>query len=96
MLVEHSKELIEEARRDGNRYSVKNLNEQQFKDFVERIKVKTKLSEEGVSKVIQMMNDKYGFSKWGFVNSLTEVAQDYTLERRIEIEKVAGDVLMAA
>ena len=25
-----------------------------------------------------------------------EVAQDYTLERRLEIEKIAGDVLMAA
>lgn len=96
LLVEHSKELIEEARRDGERYSVKNLSEQQLKDFIERIKLKTKLSEEGVKKVIQFMNDKYGFSKWGFVNSLTEVAQDYTLERRLEIEKIAGDVLMAA
>lgn len=96
LLVEHSKELIEEARRDGERYSTKNFNEQQLKDFIERIKMKTKLSEEGVSKVLQFMNDKYGFSKWGFVNSLTEVAQDYTLERRLEIEKIAGDVLMAA
>ena len=67
-----------------------------MKDFVERIKLKTKLSDDGVSKVFQFMTDKYGFSKWGFVNSLTEVAQDYTLERRIEIEKIAGDVLMAA
>ena len=96
LLVEHSKELIEEARRDGERYSTKNLNEQQLKDFIERIKIKTKLSEEGVNKVIQFMTDKYGFSKWGFVNSLTEVAQDYTLERRLEIEKIAGDVLIAA
>ena len=96
LLIEHSKELIEEARKDGERYSTKNFNEQQLKDFIERIKIKTKLSDDGVNKVIQFMNDKYGFSKWGFVNSLTEVAQDYTLERRIEIEKIAGDVLMAA
>lgn len=95
-LVEHSKELIEEARRDGNKYAVRNFNEQQLQDFIERIKVKTKLSEDGVNKVIQFMTDKYGFSRWGFVNSLTEVAQDYTLERRLEIEKIAGDVLMAA
>lgn len=96
LLVEHSKELIEEARRDGERYSTKNFNEQQLKDFIERIKMKTKLSDEGVAKVLNFMSEKYGFSKWGFVNSLTEVAQDYTLERRIEIEKIAGDVLMAA
>lgn len=96
ILVEHAKELVEVARKDGNQYSVKNFNEQQLKDFVDSIKMKTKLSEEGVNKVIQFMTEKYGFSKWGFVNSLTEVAQDYTLERRIEIEKIAGDVLLAA
>lgn len=96
MLIEHSKELIEEARIDGKKYSTKNLNEQQLKEFVERIKIQTKLSDDGVNKVLQFMSDKYGFSKWGFVNSLTEVAQDYTLERRIEIEKIAGDVLIAA
>ena len=96
MLMEHSKELIEEARKDGNKYSTKNMNEQQLQEFIERIKMKTKLSDEGVNKVIQFMTDKYGFSKWGYVNSLTEVAQDYTLERRLEIEKIAGDVLIAA
>ena len=41
------------------------------------------------------MNDNYGTSTWGFINSLTEVAQDYTLERRLEIEKYAGDLLVA-
>lgn len=96
LLVEHSKELIEEARLDGERYSTRNFNEQQLKEFIERIKIQTKLSDEGVNKVIQFMTDKYGFSKWGYVNSLTEVAQDYTLERRLEIEKIAGDVLIVA
>lgn len=95
-LVEYSKDLIEEARRDGNKYSMKNMSEQQIQDFIERVKMKTKLSDEGVNKVIQFMTDKYGFSKWGYVNSLTEVAQDYTLERRLEIEKIAGDVLLVA
>lgn len=95
-LVEYSKDLIEEARKDGSKYSVKNMNEQQMQDFIERVKMKTKLSDDGVNKVIQFMTDKYGFSKWGYVNSLTEVAQDYTLERRLEIEKIAGDVLLAA
>lgn len=96
LLIEHSKELIEEARKDGDRYNVKSFNEEQLKDFIERIKINTKLSDEGVNKVIQLMTDKYSFSKWGYVNSLTEVAQDYTLERRLEIEKIAGDVLMVA
>lgn len=95
-LVEHAKELVEEARKDGNKYAIKSFDEQQMKDFVERIKMKTKLSDDGVQKVIQFMNDKYGHSKWGLINSLTEVAQDYSLERRLEIEKIAGDFLTAA
>lgn len=95
ILVEHSRELIEEARKDSKRYNVKSFDEQQLKDFVERVKMKTKLSDDGVDKVIQFMTDKYGYSQWGLVNSLTEVAQDYTLERRLEIEKVAGELLVA-
>lgn len=96
LLVEHSKYLVEEARKDNNGYSIKTFTEQQFKDFVDRIKMKTKLSDEGVNKVIDFMSAKYDYSKWGLINSLTEVAQDYTLERRLEIEKIAGDFLMSA
>ena len=57
------------------------------------MKSRTKLSDEGVNKVIELSNNKYGFSDWGVVNSITEVAQDYTLERRIELEKIAGSML---
>ena len=95
LLVEYSKDLIEQARRSGDKYSINDLNENQVNDFIERIKMKTKLSDDGVDKVFQFMTDKYGFSKWGFINSLTEVAQDYTLERRLEIERIAGDFLVA-
>lgn len=97
VLVEHAKELVEEARTGNDeKYATKSFSEQQMKDFIERVKMKTKLPDDGVSKVIQLMNDRYGSSKWGFINSLTEVAQDYTLERRLEIEKIAGDFLLAA
>lgn len=97
VLVEHAKELVEEARTSNDgKYATKSFSEQQMKDFIERVKMKTKLPDDGVSKVIQLMNDRYGSSKWGFINSLTEVAQDYTLERRLEIEKIAGDFLLAA
>lgn len=95
VLMEHSRELVEEARK-GDKYSTKNFNEEQLQDFVDRIKLKTKLPDAGVQKVIQLMNETYGSSTWGFVNSLTDVAQDYTLDRRLEIERVAGEMLMAA
>lgn len=96
VLVENAKELVEEARKKDSKYNTKSFSEQQMKDFIERVKMKTKLPDDGVDKVIQLMTDRYGSSKWGFINSLTEVAQDYTLERRLEIEKIAGDFLLAA
>lgn len=40
--------------------------------------------------------NKYGTHDWGVINSLTEVAQDYTLERRIALERIAGDLLSNA
>ena len=62
--------------------------------FVSRIRALTKLPEDGVEKVLETMYNKYSVSRWGFVNSITEVAQDYTLERRLELENVAGKILL--
>lgn len=64
-------------------------------EFIGKLKETTKLSDEGVNKVIELSRERYGFSDWGIVNSITEVAQDYTLERRIELEKIAGAMLRA-
>ena len=53
------------------------------------------VSDDGAKKVIELVRNKYGNSKWGYVNALTEVAQDYTLERRLDIENRAGAILVA-
>lgn len=37
--------------------------------------------------------EKYPVSNWGIVNSITEASQQFTLERRIAMESVAGDIL---
>lgn len=94
-LITGATEMIESARRN-NKFSTRGFTEEQMTDFIDRIRFKTKLPEEGVNKVIQFMSEKYGTSTWGLVNSLTEVAQDYTLDRRLEIEKVAGEYLLSA
>ena len=44
-------------------------------------------------KVISLMEEKYNRTQWGLINSITEVAQDFTLERRVELEKIAGRML---
>lgn len=96
VLMDNAIEFIEDSRQMDDKYSVHHFSEIQMKDFVDRMKLKTKLSDESVAKVINMMQEKYSPTKWGLINSLTEVAQDFTLERRIELEKIAGDMLFAA
>ena len=41
------------------------------------------------------MNVKYDKNRWGLINRITEVVQRYTLERRIELETIAGNMLKA-
>lgn len=67
-----------------------------IKNFIDKIRLKTGLSEEGAKKVSDLSMNKYGTHDWGVINSLTEVAQDYTLERRIALERIAGDFLSNA
>lgn len=96
ILMNNAVELIEESRKPDKKYSVGRFTESELADFVERVKIKTRLSDDSVSKVITFMKDKYSCTKWGLINSITEVAQDFTLERRVELEKIAGDMLLSA
>lgn len=80
----------------GSKYSATQEDRDRLlENLVQKLKSRTKLSDEGVSKVINLAENKYGLSDWGVINSITEVAQDYTLERRIELEKIAGSMLRA-
>lgn len=93
LLEQNAKEMIERLRRD--RFTSLE-NEETFKHFTEQIKQKTKLSDEAVTKVVEKMNNLYTPTKWGLINSITDVAKDYTLERRLELEKIAGEMLQVA
>lgn len=50
----------------------------------------------GKEKIIELMNSTYDHSYWGLINSITESAQDYTLETRLEMEEWAGKQLVIA
>ena len=96
VLMGNATSLIEEARNDSGKFNVARFSESEMKDFVERMKLKTRLSDDSMTKVISMMQEKYSPTRWGLINSITEVAQDFTLERRVELEKMAGDLLLVA
>ena len=93
-LTEHAIEMVEYARSMSSHYEVNNLTEEPMAEFIQIIRNRTNLSVESATKVIDLMKTKYNSSKWGLINSITEVAQDFTLERRLELERIAGDMLV--
>jgi hypothetical protein len=54
------------------------------------------MPEESTEKILELVTHKYSKSKWGVINSFTEIAQGYQIERRLEIEKAASNLLLAA
>lgn len=92
-LCENMCQLVEDARKKS--FNFKKYSQEDFEAFVKRLKDQTQLSNSGCDKVINLMTSKYGDTKWGMINSITEVAQEYTLERRLELERLSGNILVA-
>lgn len=65
---------------------------------VEHFRVSHKVSKDAMSLILQgMKEEKYGKpSVWSLINVMTEVAQDYTLDTRIDIEREAGRLLLVS
>lgn len=70
---------------------VESATEERVRNPVKEISSLIKSSEEA-EKVEEHLKSP---TKWGIVNALTEYAQKFTLERRIEFEKIAGNYLAA-
>ncbi len=95
-----SNSIVTVGRTDLSEIIMQNLDNaeernKKVQELIDRLKAKTKLQDEGVEKVLRVANEKYGFNNWGIINAITEVAQDYTLEKRIELEKTAANMLRA-
>lgn len=88
-------EISQMVLRNQKRESFNLRNDDGMKYFFEYLKEKVNFTEEHSKKTADIALSKYGDSQWGVINSLTEVAQDFTLERRLEIEKFAGKLLAA-
>lgn len=63
--------------------------------LIQSIKNRTDLSLEDSEKVVSLMQDgTYSKTTFGMINAITEVAQTFTLSRRLELERIAGSMLM--
>lgn len=96
LLVENAVDWVHLAKsKDVYGYNVNRLSKEDMEEFIARIRSATQLSEESATKVINLMQTKYDSSRWGFINGITEVAQDFTLEKRLDLERIAGNLLVA-
>ena len=77
----------------------KNVNfatdEKSLVSTIEKLRGNTKFDDTQIQRVLEVMQTTYDSTQWGFINSLTEVAQELTLEKRIEVEEYAGSLLIA-
>ncbi len=78
---------------------VDNISEcrnRQLKDYememlMEKAKREMKLSEKSVEKLKALVDNTYEPTRWGLINGVTELAQDFTLETRLDMEAWAGE-----
>ena len=73
----------------------------QLKDYemtmlMEKAKREMKLSEKSVEKLQELVSFTYEPTRWGLINGVTELAQDFTLETRMEMERWAGEFFAKA
>lgn len=76
-------------------FDFRNLNDEGQKKFDLMLKNTVSLLDYDIEGVRKLMNEQYGFSRWGLINAVTELAQNKSLERRLELERNAGKILMA-
>ena len=95
LLTENAVEWVKRSKNRLNHWSVETDHPEEIEEFVAYIRNQTNLSNDSAHKVIDLMQTKYEDNRWGLINGITEVAQDFTLERRLELERIAGNILVA-
>lgn len=76
--------------------NIQQCRNHQLKDYemnmlIEKAKREMKLSEKSVEKLKLLVENTYEPTRWGLINSVTELAQDFTLDTRMDMETWAGE-----
>lgn len=74
------------------------LKDYELEMYLEKARREMKLSEKSVEKLKMLVSSQgpYDKTKWGFINGITELAQDFTLDTRYEMESFAGEIFTKA
>lgn len=93
-VVDRVRESIEKTA--GKRLDSAFSDEDSMNMLILRVKDLCSMGEEQSKRVISLMElGVYDKTQWGLANSITQVAQEYSMERRLELERAAGTLLVA-
>lgn len=70
------------------------LKDYELEMYLEKAKRELKLSQKAEEKLSAVIDSSYNRTRWGVLNGITEIAQDYTLDTRLEFEAFAGNNMM--
>ena len=93
---------IEHSRNSG--VAIKDFdNDKEIEEIIKKLRISMRMSEDQAKKVIDLFeyrlnkaeDFRYENNNWGLTNAITEVAKETSLERRIELERLAGNLLVA-
>ena len=72
------------------------LTEEELAGYITRARKELHLGKTGEESLMELVNNTYDRTLWGVINSVTENAQRYSLDERLENEAWAGNLLQAA
>lgn len=70
------------------------LKTYEMEAMIKGVKSDLKLSQERTERLKTIINTKYNDTRWGVVNGITELAQEFPLDTRYDIERWAGNFLV--
>lgn len=89
-------EMMEEAERILNTAAAKKLNltdTEEVEALIHELRVTAQMTEDDARDLLEFTLENYDDSRLGLANALSELAQDKTLEKRLDLEKAAGKIL---
>lgn len=70
-----------------------NLKDYEVTFYIQKAKQELKLSEKATEELKEFVSGVYEPTQWGIINGVTELAQRFTLDTRLQMETWAGDML---
>lgn len=95
-IVEQVKSVSQVTTKQIELAEKKLLTNYELETYMKQAQRELHIGQKGVDRLKDLVQNTYDPTLWGFLNSVTEAAQDYTLDTRLTMEQWSGQVLAAA